>query len=81
MLYKLKHGLLKKDSKYVPTAGNQKKSHHQTSSCSFDVPFHRTQHQQQTFFPRTVLEWNSLPEAVATVSSLASFKSRVQNHL
>ena len=33
--------------------GNQKKSRHQTNSCSFGVPpsFRRTQYRQQAFFP------------------------------
>ena len=43
-LNKFKHGLLKIDSKYVPTTGNQKKSHRQTNSCSLDVPSYRTQY-------------------------------------
>ena len=41
-LYKFRHGVLKINSKHVPTTGNQKKSHCQTNSCCFDVPYHRT---------------------------------------
>ena len=32
-LYKFRHGLLKIDSTYVPTAGSQTNSHRQTHSC------------------------------------------------
>ena len=64
----------------VPTIGNQK-SCHQTNSCTFDVLYHSILYQQQTFFPLTIRIWNSLPEAVTTAPALASFESRVQNHL
>ena len=48
-LYKFRRGLLKIDSKYVLTTENQK-SHCQTNSCSFDVPFHSFQYRQD-FLP------------------------------
>ena len=65
------------NSKHAPATGNQKKSCqcHQTSSWSFDLPFHRTQNWQQTF-PCTIPEWYSLPKAVAVVLSLASSEFR-----
>ena len=83
MLYKFWNGLLNIDSKskHAPTSGNQNKSCHQTSSCSSDIPFHRTQYRQQTLFPCTIPEQNSLPNTVATAPSLAFFEARVQRYL
>jgi hypothetical protein len=79
-LYKYKKGLFHIDTRYAPTT-NQKKSRRQTNSQAYDVPSHRTVYRQQTFFPRTIPEWNSLPESVATAPTLTSFRSRLQNHL
>ena len=80
-LYKYKNGLLHVDTRYAPTTNSQKKSRRQTNTQAFDVPSHRTAYRKQTFFPRTIPEWNSLPESVATAPSLTSFRSRLQNHL
>ena len=82
MLYKFRHSLLKIDSKYMPTTGNQKKSHRQTNSASLVIgmPFHRTQYLQQAVFPYTIPEWDRLPETVATAVPLASFECMAQSH-
>ena len=46
---------------------------------SFQVPSCRTQTYKHTFFPRTIVHWNSLPPAVATSDPLSSFKSSLSN--
>ena len=33
-----------------------------------------------SFFPRTVKEWNSLPQNIVELPSLASFKARLAKH-
>ncbi len=80
-LYKYRNGLLHIDTHHPPTIDCQKKSRRQTNSQAYDVPSHRTQYRQGTFFPKTIPEWNSLPESVATAPSLTAFASRLQRHL
>ena len=38
-------------------------------------------HQTDSFFPRTVADWNELPYQVGSVSSLEAFKASVMTHL
>ena len=54
------------DSKQLPTSeysDHHGKSHHQLLHCC-GPPSHKTQHRHESFFPRTVSEWNSLSEQV-----------------
>ncbi len=36
---------------------------------------------KSSFVPRTIADWNSIPESVAASDSAASFKSRLLTHL
>ena len=40
-----------------------------------------TQYRQMSFFPRTIPEWNSLPQEIVAAKSLDCFKSRLAAHL
>ena len=37
----------------------------------------RTQYRQASFFPRTIRDWNELPETTVAADTLETFKSRV----
>lgn len=60
---------IRKDS-LIPPARLSRNMHPQ----SFQVPSCRTQTHKYTFFPRTIVDWNSLPPAVATSKTFSSFK-------
>lgn len=68
--YKFHHGLTSINTKYPPTASRPKRSSRLSHSQSYDIPFHRTTYRQKSFFPRTIPEWNSLPEATVTAPFL-----------
>jgi hypothetical protein len=79
--YKFHHNLLSINTVHPPTNSTQKKSRRQTNSLSYDIPSHRTQCRQSTFFPRTIPEWNALPEEVVSAATLDAFKGRLRSHL
>lgn len=47
------------------------------NSNTYAVPNSRTNYQKYSFFPLTIREWNSLPEDIATLPNLDSFKLTV----
>ena len=49
-------------------------SSRKNNTCSYDVPSCRTQYRQTSFFPRTLPDWNGLPQEVVTAESLDCFK-------
>ena len=75
MLYKYTQGLITINTQYPPTTTKQKRSARQSHPAAYDVPSHRTLYRQKTFFPRTIPDWNSLPEAVACAPSLDTLVS------
>ena len=56
-------------------------SSRKNNTCSYDIPFCRTQYRQMSFFPRTIPDWNSLPQEVVTAESLDCFESRLNSLL
>ena len=47
------------------------------NSMSFQIPSETKQYIQQSFLPRTIVQWNHLPETVALAPSLDAFKAGV----
>jgi hypothetical protein len=41
-----------------------------------NIPHCRTTYRQKSFFPRTIPEWNSLPESVVAAPSLQAFQKK-----
>ena len=81
MIYKIDRNLvaIKKDKCLIPPQRRTRQSHaraYQTLSC-------RTDQRKNSFFPRTVRDWNALPPDTTEAESLAAFKARVtkQNYL
>ena len=65
------------NSKYKPKPSSRRLSRRQNNSKSYDIPSCRTKYRQMTFFPRTIPDWNHLPEEVVAAQTLGSFKSRL----
>ena len=51
-----------------------------THTLSYQIPSCRTQIRQQSFFPRTIKIWNSLPPSIVMSDSIESFKVAVSNY-
>jgi hypothetical protein len=80
MLYKITHELvaIPKTDILIPPVRFSRNMH----SLSYQIPSTRIQLRQQSFFPRTIPNWNSLPLNTVKSDSVESFKSAVSviNH-
>ena len=75
--YKFHNNLITINSAYKPTPSKRRLSRRQNNSKFYDIPTCRTLYRQKTFFPRTIPEWNHLPEDVVAAETLDCFKSRL----
>ena len=81
MFYKLHSGLVTIDSEYLPKPSGNRLSSRKNNDLSYDIPTCSTRYRKMSFFPRTIPEWNKLPQAVVAAESLDCFKSRLATHL
>jgi hypothetical protein len=72
MLYKMKNKEvnIEADHKLIPT---NRKIRNTNSNCS-QSPSSNTATRKESFYPRTILDWNTLPNSVTTANSLESLK-------
>ena len=75
--FKFHNGLTSITSKYLPTPSNRRRSNRRFNSQSYDINHSRTDYRQKSFFPRTIPEWNELPDSTVSAPSLASFQTRL----
>ena len=61
MFYKFHHGLISINSKYLPKPSKSRLSS-RNNNQSYDIPTCTTRYRQMAFFPRTIPEWNKLPQ-------------------
>merc|ERR1712074_174597 len=76
MLYKIKHGLaigpqIKQRMKPLPSRA--RRGHSQQLER---IPG-KAQYHQSSFLPRTIMDWNSLPQAAVEAKTPTSFMARV----
>ena len=69
------------DFEYLPQPTETRSSHRKNNTHGYNIPYCRTQYRQMSFFPRTIPEWNSLPQEIVAAKSLDCFKSRLAAHL
>ena len=75
MLHKIVYGYVAIDySQYLIPVTRVSRNLH---PASFLLPFEEKTYIQQSFLPRTIAQWNSLPASVATATSLDEFKKGV----
>ena len=63
LLYKTKYHLVAIDHFYLT----------ETRNLNFFVPYSRTNYHMNSFFPRTIRHWNSLPDSLKASTSLCEF--------
>ena len=51
--------------------------HEIRNSCGFRIPDSKTEQYKNSFFVRTVADWNKLEDTVVTVDSVTAFSSAV----
>ena len=75
MMYKCLNGLVAVDlsQDLIP----QSRPSRHCNSMSFHIPSETKQYIQQSFLPRTIIQWNHLPEKLALAPSLDAFKAGV----
>ena len=76
MFYKLHHHLVTIDSEYVPQPTDQATERTTQLQC----PLLHDTVQTCVILPRTIPEWNSLPQEIVAPKSLDCFKSRLAAH-
>ena len=65
------------NSKFAPSADPSRRRARNSNSQSYPIPSNRTDYRKFSFFPRTIVEWNALPEAAVAAPSVEAF----QHHL
>ena len=78
MLYKIVHDKVEivKTNKLIPQQRRTRHSH----SNSFHIPSCKTEYRKESFFPRTITDWNKLPDNIIHSTSVDSFKSALSKH-
>ena len=75
MLYKIQHGLVRYNTnKLLPAPTRSRR----TNSQQLKQITCRTEYRSSAFLPRTIREWNSLPEEAVAAPTLDTFVSRVR---
>ena len=76
VMYKLMNNKLKIDTaqKLIP---NERPSRN-SNAKAVQMPACRTAARKESFYPRTIREWNALPTATVLAPSLESFKTRLR---
>ena len=75
MLYKIRHKLVCTNNftvKLQPAVARQRRGH----TYQYVQPRCRTQYQQQSFLPRTIQDWNNLPQTTVEATTIDTFVSR-----
>ena len=75
------HICTQQQQSYVLKPSGTRLSSRKNNICSYDIPSCRPQYRQTSFFPRTIPDWNRLPQEVVTAESLDCFKSRLNSLL
>ena len=77
LFYKFHHGQVKIRSKNKPTPQPPLRSSRKTNPAAYSRPSCRTEYRKNSFFPRTVAEWNNLPAEAVTAATVEAFKSQI----
>ena len=80
MMYKIHHGLIaiNPDNYLIAMPPSATRSYHPSK---FQLIPARIQIYKNSFFPRTVTWWNSLPDNILTSPTIEVFKGAVASHI
>ena len=75
MLYKIEHQKVAIDkTNHLNKPTRQSRT---AQPYSYTVPYASTTHRQQSFFPRTIRDWNKLPPDIMSAGSVDAFKAQL----
>ena len=75
MMYKIHNNLAHLSAQdYITQATHSTRS---AQPHSYQMPYSRTESHRQSFFPRTVRKWNSLPSEIVAAPSVGAFRNRL----
>ncbi|XP_072033974.1 uncharacterized protein [Amphiura filiformis] len=74
MFYKIHHDHVAVDPSQFVTFKNLTTPTRSENTLAYHIPHSRTDYHRTSFFPRTIREWNLLPETVIKAPSPAAFK-------
>jgi hypothetical protein len=77
LLFKIQHNLVA-----IPAEAYLLPSDFRTrgqNTCTFRIPSTRKDVYRNSFFPRSIWEWNNLPSAATTASSVEEFRDTLGN--
>ena len=75
MMYKLANGMVNIDTENILMPPDRLSRN--INASGFQVPSCRTEVRKESFYPRTIRDWNALPLATANAGSLECFKTRL----
>ena len=82
MFFKFQHDLSSISSSCLPRPTSSRRGSRKNNDYSYDIPSCRTQYNRQIlFFPRTIPDWNNLPQEIVAADNLDCFKCRLNSHL
>ena len=69
----------------LPNHENQLKSNTRSSlqinnSKAFNIPDTPKHYIKESFYPKTIREWNILPEKIVTADTIESFRNQLMSH-
>ena len=75
LVYKIHKNIIAVDfhHKLIPVTWPSRHQHH----LSYQTPLEKKLYIQQSFLPRTIVQWNALPVSAVTMPTLEGFKSAV----
>ena len=77
MMYKYHHGHIKIRSKNKPTPQPPRRCSRITNPSAYSLPSCRTEYRKNSFFPRTVAEWNKLPTEAVSAATVGIFNAHL----
>ena len=79
MMYKISHDkvAVSKSDRLSPPLRHSRNMHSDSDSRSYQVPLCRTQQRKASFFPRTTVDWNRLPQTAVLSDSVESFRTAI----
>ncbi len=80
MLYKIDNGLVAIDGQCYLTPAETTYSSPRSHTKTDVVPHSKTDYHENSFFVRTVRDWNGLPNSTVTAPTVNAFRARLMRH-